>query len=157
MRRDSRLYQCYLAEATHPSWIPLLSQEAESSAHGTNTATTQTPAKQNQINPPFFYSTNPLLFSAGSKGSSETEFLELNVYLNTWMTFLSLLQGQYSLSNGSTLFGWILSPEMNGQHQNLGHWQWNHDTEMPPSRDQCSNTHTHTYTNKKVLDVVRLK
>lgn len=25
------------------------------------------------------------------------------------------------------------------------------------SRDQCSNTHTHTYTNKKVLDIVMLK
>lgn len=117
------------------------------------------PAKRHSL---FYWereATKPFFFFSGwSKGSSETVFLEVNVYLNMWMTFFSLLQGQYSLSNGSTLFGWILSPEMNGQHQNLLHWQWNHNTEMSPkSRDQCSNTHTHTYTNKKVLNIIMLK
>lgn len=136
--------------------------KAESSreSNGYSASTTRgAPAKRHSLFSWEREATKPFFFFSGwSKRSTETVFLELNVYLNMWLTFLSLLQGQYSLSNGSALFGWILSPEMNGQHQNLLHWQWNHNTEMPPeSRDQCSNTHTHTYTNKKVLNIIMLK
>lgn len=96
--------------------------------------------------------------SGWSRGSSETVFLELNVYLNMQMTLFHCYKVNIRFQMEALLFGWILSPETNGQHQNLLHWQWNHNTEMPPrARDQCSNTHTHTYTNKKVLDVIMLK
>lgn len=126
---------------------------------GCSSTAPRAPGKRHQLFCWEKKATNPFFFQSGwSKGSSETVFLELNVYLNMQMTLFHCYKVNIRFQMEALYLVEFCLQKWTGNTRTI--YIGNEITTLrchQNSRDQCSNTHTHTYTNKKVLDIVMLK